>query len=116
MTQISLLPVLCRINRPLDVRVLGWCADEKVWKCGRFFPDNGVTYFQQEGLGFIYGEHEISHWIPLPDAPKTPPASSNEEHMLHYLWSLCVGKPFYQKDVWRAVEIQLQNLRSEESR
>lgn len=63
-------PVLCREHRPIDVRVLGWCADEKVWKCGFFMRVDGVTWFKHEGHGPIYGEHEVSHWMPMPDAPK----------------------------------------------
>ncbi len=35
-------PIPCRVSRPLDQRLLGWCADEKVWKCGYFMVvDNG---------------------------------------------------------------------------
>ena len=63
-------PVPCRLSRPLDVRVLGWCADEKVWKCGYFIVSNNVTFFKHEGQGPIYGEHEVSHWTAFPSAPE----------------------------------------------
>ena len=69
-TEVIHYPVLCRVSRPMDQRVLGWCDDEKVWKCGHFMEASGVQWFKHEGQGPIYGEHEVSHWMPMPDAPR----------------------------------------------